>query len=247
MGMSRSRYGRYTHISAPQSYSENANEKLCTLLDTLKMRIQQQQFNQQSLQLAFLKSEIYEFYSKCLQLLTPSPQSSTSSSPSTGPSTSCSSSSNESILSNSNDIIYPNSISLVKINQQSPIPDSIIVFFCVLFDIPIGFLDNLKKEFEYFVGFLKEKVLKEIEFKDIIKIGLFIKLLRFMLIDDSGRDLIDDPHNKRITDLMRSEFALAKFGDDSESNNKPSQASCVINELCTMLKQILHYVDSIKI
>ena len=64
-------------------------------------------------------------------------------------------------------------------------------------------------------GFIKRAILQNNEFVPMLKIGLFLKVLRVLF--ESEPMLREDPVDKRITDLMRSEFALFKFNSNDST------------------------------
>lgn len=195
MGMSRSRFGRHTQ-QLSSNYAPNISESLCALIDNLKSICAKQ-----NVDLILLNNLIVDFYRKTIKLLTSNnhmEQEITSL---------------EFNLQASSSIL-PDSplseLSTLLTTTGSPheaikLPDCILIFFCVLFEIKINSTDlQLNKvinDFEQFVKFVEEKVLKKNKFVQILKIGIYFKCLRNIL---EKKLIRDDPYDKRITDLMRS-------------------------------------------
>lgn len=269
MGIGRSRFGRNITESATK-YALNANDELCLLLENIKKICSEQQ---SSLDVDFLGDQIQEFYEKSLKLLTPLSSSSSKNSTSTSPETARSSNKRPRLTTESNPLTHNNNddicivshhitstlteltslinnetrsrIVQLEKNDDRKLPEFVVAFFCVLFEIETDAserFEDLKREFREDVTLIKEVILKDIVFKDIIKIGIFIKLLRLLIFDEA--EIINDSYNKRITDLMRSEFVMVKFGENFVPI-EPSQTSCILIELCTVLKRFLNKLDHI--
>ncbi|CAF0795306.1 unnamed protein product [Brachionus calyciflorus] len=203
MGMSRSRFGRHT-TQAGSNYAPNISESLCSLITNLK-----QTCLKSKIDFSILNNLIVDFYRKTIKLLQ-------------------SSNSIEEEITNlefSLQVDSPLSELSYLINQNKPslvkLPDCVLVLFCVLFDINISSADkriqNTIIEFNYYLQMTEEKILKTNQFVLILKIGLFFKVLRHLLTQNNPSVLKDDPFDKRITDLMRSEFAMFKFESDDSS------------------------------
>jgi hypothetical protein len=97
------------------------------------------------------------------------------------------------------------------------LPECVFALFCVLFGITINeyqTVPRLRKavdDYKSLLQAIQEQVLgPRNEFLDIFKIGLFIKALRVLFEVMPAKDDIVD---RRVTDLMRSEFSVLKFTD----------------------------------
>jgi len=97
------------------------------------------------------------------------------------------------------------------------LPMCMIALFCFLFEIRISgnYFVEILVELQNCFGFIKRAILQDNEFVPMLKIGLFLKVLRILFETEpmSKEDAVD----KRITDLMRSEFALFKFNSNDSS------------------------------
>ncbi|RNA18671.1 peroxisome proliferator-activated receptor alpha [Brachionus plicatilis] len=204
MGMSRSRFGRHTG-QLGSNYAPNVSESLCSLVANLK-----QICLKSKIDLLILNDLIVDFYRKTKKLLT------------------ASNSVEEQItnLEFSLQVDSPLSELSYLINQTKPmstqcakLPNCLVVLFCVLFDIQINSADEKQQrmvnDFGNFLQKIDEKILKTNQLVLILKIGLYFKIINHLLTNLSMTK--DDPYDKRITDLMRSEFALFKFESNEHS------------------------------
>ena len=208
MSMTRSRYGRHTErISS--NYVHNISESLCSLIEELKtsVKLKNIDFNH-------LNDLIVNFYLKSKQILKNINTNEDSSD-----------ASNLSISSNSplselSSILTSSSTSTESYSTEITLPNSFIILFCVLFDLKSKLmLDNhfevISNEYEYFIHFVKEKILIDNEFGLMLRIGVFIKCLRVLL---ETKPTKDDLIDKRLSDLMRSEFALFKMNTNDTTS-----------------------------
>lgn len=221
MAMSRSRYGRHTS-QLGSNYAPNVAESLCSLVANL-----QQICLKSKIDLTILNDLILDFYNKTKKLLT------------------ASNSTEEQItnLEFSLQIDSPLSELSYLINQTKNVsvqnlklPACLVVLFCVLFDIQINAADQkqlaMVNDYTIFLHKIDEQILKKNQLVLILKIGLYFKLLNDLLTDLPSTK--EDPYDKRITDLMRSEFALFKFESTETANEcnlcsnglSPSASSC---------------------
>ncbi len=200
--MTRSRYGRHTErISS--SYLPYTSESLCSLIDKLKGFVKLK-----SITFDCLNELTVNFYLKSIKLLE-----------------------NVNTDTDSGNLRLPCEPPLSEISSiiSSPsyysneiqLPNSILILFCVLFNLKakLAFnftqFDEIFKEFEYFVQFVRINILLGNEFGPMLRIGIFIKVLRIILeAKPCKNDIID----KRVTDLMRSEFALFKINSNDTTS-----------------------------
>ena len=220
MAMSRSRYGRHTS-QLGSNYAPNVSESLCTLVVNLQQICLKSKIN-----LSILNDLIVDFYRKTKKLLT------------------ASSSIDEQITNLEFSLQADSPLSELSylINQTKSttsqclkLPNCLVVLFCVLFDIQINSADERQQlmvnDFVNFLQKVDEKVLRKNQLVLILKIGLYFKIINNLLNNLSLTK--DDPYDKRISDLMRSEFALFKF-ESNEINEynlcsnglSPSESSC---------------------
>ena len=118
-------------------------------------------------------------------------------------------------------------------SKQIILPDCVIILFCVFFGINIDKyllfnstsnfkLNKIISDYEEFIRFTEEKLLKKNKLMPLLRIGLFIKIMRLLL---ESKLIKEDLHDKRITDLMRSEFALFKYDSSIASASNSSSSS----------------------
>ncbi len=178
--MGRSRYGRHTEPEVSQ-YQPNITDSLHQQIDQLKVHIIQRKLTS----FEMLNDLILDFYIQSINLLKVSEHDETDS---------------------NGDPLQ----SMKSFQQKLLLPRCIILLFCYLFDINVEFLCNpdsteILDDYKKFFEFIKQKVLHDNEFVLMLKIGLYLKVLRVLFETELLReDLID----KRINDLMRSEFAM---------------------------------------
>ena len=201
MSMTRSRYGRHTERET-SSYLPNINESLSYLVEQVRTK-----FNQQIQSMAVLNDLIVEFYFKSIKLLK--------------------------IIETSEedlgiDLTFFNTDFMDFSTSRVPedvashkiiLPKCIILLFCFLFEMSPEFINDpyfveILIDFRNFLNFIQQHILFENKFVQMLKIGLFIKTLRILFEDDPTKE---DPIDKRITDLMRSEFALFKFNSNDST------------------------------
>lgn len=250
MAMNRSRFGRHTQQTS-SNYSPNISESLCCLINNLKIV-----YTNQSISLNMLSNLILDFYRKTTSLLT-SPNESKDDLEFSLQEVSSSSSSTGSILPDSplselsylltnntnNDRHQEEQLNIIKL------PNSFLVMFCVLFEIKISSSDleltQLINQSEQFLRLVDEKILQSNKFVPILKIGIFYQCIR-PLIEKSF--IKDDPVLKRITDLMRSEFALFKYTESQIASNldfSSSSSSCSsLSPTSTQLQQQQQQTES---
>ncbi len=262
MSMTRSRFGRQPQQESSSNYTPNLSESLCKLLSDIKTSLLTNGNNE----LQDLNTYIMDFYEASLKLLfsecgtdkvasTSSGQYESSSGGSLASSPYSSSFSSQS----STNITTPLSelTSSIKaaagnssFKERLSLPECIFVLFCVLFDIQINEyqsaprVNKIVNEYLDHVRLIQELVLGKNEFLVIFKIGLFIKVLRMLFETKPAKN---DIYDRRITDLMRSEFSVLRFDDEvvensgTSSHNKGSAADqaqfnfilmyCNINQL----------------
>lgn len=200
MSMARSRYGRHTERES-SSYFPNITESLSLLIDQLKLR-----FRQKLVDFDSLNDQIIDFYLNSLKLLRII-ENTEEYSPDLNDTM------NETFTLNHLTLkIFSNSSQQVQ--QKIQLPGCIIVLFCFLFDIKScnicvdNYFGQIFIDIQNCFSFIKQMILQNNEFVPMLKIGLFIKVLRILF---ESQPLKEDLIDKRITDLMRSEFALFKF------------------------------------
>lgn len=187
--MGRSRYGRHTEPEVSQ-YQPNITDSLHHQIEQLKVRVKDK-----LLSFELLNDLILDFYIQSVHLLKLSEQDERSDS-------SC-------------DPLQ----SLQSFPQKIVLPHCIILLFCLLFDVNVDFLCNeaskeILNDYRKFFMFIKQNVLQNNEFVVMLKIGLYLKVLRVLFETELLKeDLID----KRLNDLMRSEFAMFKYNSTKES------------------------------
>jgi hypothetical protein len=208
MSMTRSRYGRHTErISS--NYVHNISESLCSLIEELKTSVKLK-----NIDFIHLNDLIVNFYLKSKQILK-----------NVNTNEDSSDASNLSINSNSplselSSILTSSSTPIESYSTEITLPNSFIILFCVLFDLKSKLiLDNhfevISNEYEYFIHFVREKILIDNEFGLMLRIGVFIKCLRVLL---ETKPTKDDLIDKRLSDLMRSEFALFKMNTNDTTS-----------------------------
>lgn len=81
-------------------------------------------------------------------------------------------------------------------------------------------LADLRAEIGEYLTFLKEDILQNrLELSEIIRICVLLKLMWLLSQDNSIKSArFKDCFNKRITDLMRSEFSTIKEDDENNKN-----------------------------
>lgn len=196
MSMSRSRFGRRTK-PATSNYQPNISESMGQLVKQLNTTIDKRHIN-----LAYLNDLIVDFYSKSIRVLKNVDDSS----------------GQDSDISN---VTFTSNSPLSELSSMIPtspdsftkeifLPNSIIILFCVLFDLKRKLVDyhlysTIFQDYEDFVDFIKSNILLENEFSQMLKIGIFIKVLRIIF---EIKPTKEDPVDKRISDFMRAEFTF---------------------------------------
>jgi hypothetical protein len=277
MSMSRSRFGRHTQRTGSM-YPSNTAESLTKLMESVKQEIFHKNNTTNIEFLNYLNEIIIDFYERSLKLLTKNQKSINENSSfftlskarsynnlfKTSPSSSQSSMSSS--LSEISSLITSNSTrsSFERMNNTDnnvifneansiKLPECVLVFFCVLFEINIHFMNarliRVKRNYENFLKSKIDLILKKNKFAELLKIGLFIKSIDSLLNNNNNNfcnDIknqmqqqqqlqINDSFDKRLTDLMRSEFALFRF----ESNSNTVDFQSYLGLLCSGLDQIL--------
>lgn len=217
MSMTRSRYGRRTETFT-SSYTPNISDILCYELNQIKSRV----MANVHITIDDLNDLIIDFYLKAFNILN-NPESSTNSN------------SSSSDMDLTSDYSYSSNSPLSEFSYMSPsgkciLPNSTIVLFCVLFDLKSKLFNSIHfkeifEDYEHFFEFLQTSVLVNHEFVLMLKIGIYIKVLRVLFEKIPPKD---HPVDKRISDLMRSEFACSK-------NNANDSTSYVL-----LLSQLNH-------
>ena len=131
----------------------------------------------------------------------------------------------------------PSSESLLSQSKTVILPDCVIILFCVLFEINIDKyllfnttynfkINKIISDYEQFLHFTEERLFQKKKLAPLLRIGLFIKIMRLLL---ESKIIKEDLQDKRITDLMRSEFAPFRYdqnaGATSTSNSSSSSFS----------------------
>ena len=187
-GMSMSRSRYGRHTERETSaYLPNITESLCLMVEQLK-----ESLAKKLITLGYLNELILDFYAKVLKLLNIF---------------------TDETANNRTPCAYEYS------PNQTPLPNSVLVLFCVLFNLNTGpikesFLHEILIDYENFLGFIKRNILLNNEFVPMLKIGLFVKSMRVLFEAEPCKE---DHIDKRVTDLMRSEFALFKFNSNDSS------------------------------
>lgn len=278
MSMSRSRFGRHTQKN-DSMYPSNTTESLTKLMESVRQEIFQINHTTNIEFLNYLNAIILDFYERSQKLLTKNQKSPNQESNNfatvskarshnnllqTSPTSSQSSISSS--LSEISSLITSNSTrsSFERINNTEnsniiysetssiKLPECVLVFFCVLFEINIHFmngrLSRVKRNYENFLKSKIDLILKKNKFVELLKIGLFIKSIDSLLDKNNNNFCYDsknqlqqqhiqasDSFDKRLTDLMRSEFALFRF----EANSNSTDFQSYLGLLCSGLDQIL--------
>lgn len=251
MSMSRSRFGRHTE-KLSTNYAPTNTESLNSLLANLKLKYKNQSYNLEflnnvvldfyfnSLNLLAIKNNQDEDLETDNNSQFQSQNDNSSSFNSSGSFT------NNSTLSELSSILktskstpetssstplahIPSNESTFNQNRTIILPDCVIILFCILFDINIGAysslqklkIENIKSDFCKFLTFTQDRLFQKKTLSEMLRIGLFIKIMRLLL---ESSIIKDDLHDKRITDLMRSEFAYFK-GDHVTSASNSSSSS----------------------
>ena len=209
MSMGRSRFGRHTQEEATSSsYTPDLIDKLIKKLNEVKLNCHNK------IELNTLNPKLVEFYFATLRLLDndnlqQQQQQQHQSSP-------LSFSSRHSSASNLN-VLTP---------VVTHLPKCLVILFAALFDIQLSewdrneaYVNRVLADYKELLSLTDEFVLgKANAFLDIFKIGIFVKALRVLFeVRFNKEDLCD----RRITDLMRSEFTVLRF--DSEWSSPPQQ------------------------
>lgn len=196
MSMTRSRYGRRTDMIL-STYTPNISHILCDELNQIKMQVMKKSV----VSVDDFNEIIMEFYSKVFNTLNSVENSSNSNSSSSD-------------MDLTNDYSYGSNSPFSEFSTGSRVvlPNSTIILFCVLFDLKSKLLNathftEMIKDYENYFEFLKQNVLGNNELVPMLKIGIYIKVLRVLFEKIPVRD---HPVDKRISDLMRSEFACFK-------------------------------------
>lgn len=104
----------------------------------------------------------------------------------------------------------------------------------MLFDLDVSphVLGELRGEIVEYFAFLQDEILKKkLELPEIIRICIFLKLMWLLSQDNSIKATrFKDNFNKRITDLMRSEFSTIKFDEEDKSCDIQDLVGYIINE-----------------
>lgn len=114
------------------------------------------------------------------------------------------------------------------------LPDFIVALAIILFDLDVSphILGELRVEIQEYFTFLQEDILKKrLELSEIIRVCIFLKLIWLISLDSSIKSTrFKDNFNKRITDLMRSEFSTIKWDENDPTCDIQDLVSFVINE-----------------
>lgn len=125
-----------------------------------------------------------------------------------------------------------------------------MALFVVWFDLDVGderLLGELRHEIVEYMRFLDECILeRQIELTETIKTCMYLKFMwligthglpsKSASSRSGGFDRYTDPFNKRIVDLMRSEFSILKANDSTTTTTTSSHSNIqdltayVINE-----------------
>lgn len=96
------------------------------------------------------------------------------------------------------------------------------------------YLSESRAELHAYCSLVQEKLLKmQLELSDMIKICIFLKVMWLVELENQSSinhaDLFSDQFNKRVIDLMRSEFSTVKFENEVKNREMQDLTSLVVN------------------